>query len=123
MSATDFIIGAICVLVAIGVIAAIVQKGKEYDLKVFLSGAFWTMFFGIIVGLIASYVIEPREQGVIVGASIAGISYLCAAIVNIKKSNALFGLIFTTFQAVMTTCFFLVVLAVLLKFEKWRAGH
>ena len=123
MSATDFIIGAICVLVAIGVIAVIVQKGKEFDLKVFLSGAFWTMFFGIIVGLIASYVIEPREQGVIVGASIAGLSYICAAIVNIKKSNVIFGLIFTTFQALMTTCFFLVVLAVLLKFERWRAGH
>ena len=123
MTATEFIIGAVCFLVAIGVIVVIVQKGKEYDMKVFLSGAFWTMFFGILVGLIAGWLIEPQEDGIIVGFVIAGLAYLCAAIVNIKKSNVIFGLIFTTFQAVMTTCFFLVVLAIFLKFEKWRAGH
>lgn len=123
MSATEFIIGAVCFLVAIGIIAVIVQKAKEYDMKVFLSGAFWTMFFGIIVGFIASMMIEPKEDGILVGAGIAALSYVIAAIVNVKKSNVLFGIIFTTFQALMTSCFFLVVLALVLKFEKWRAGH
>lgn len=123
MTTTQFIIGTVCFLVAIGLIAMIVQKSKEYGMKVFLSSAFWTMFIGILLGIAAYFMIEPQENGIIVGGSIAALSYVCAAIINIKKSNVAFGLVFTTFQALMTTCFFLIVFAIFYKFERWRAGH
>lgn len=113
MSATDFIIGVVLLVVGLGVVGGIVTKAKAYEMRIFLSKQYAILCFGAVCGLIAYFLVQPPETGLLVSIGTGVCAFALACFGNIKKSTPAFGVVFTIFQAAMVACFVLIVLAVL----------
>ena len=85
MTATEFLFGLTGIVIAIGIIGAIVKKAHEYGMRVFLSKEYGALILGAILAIVASLSIEPNETGLIVGAGLAALFFALVMIQNIKK--------------------------------------
>ncbi len=121
-----FVIVFVAFCAAIGGMVTITRKGSEYGLRLFRSKQFGLLFLGFICLLLSFGGYEEgmtEAEGlshVSWGLGAYGIAFVIALIMNIKKSNPVFGIIFSLLQAFMSVFSFLGIIVLIGNLGDWK---